>query len=457
VKQTFSSATLPQGSGITRLGAYNGTIYIRKQRDTSGNVMQGYILNPNSPNTFVFPYEFTIEAVGTVSGLSQGAKIVQGKFTVTVQRLNFARFALFTNHHSADGSTTVWFTEKTSFYGPVHTNEQFSFANNPSGYFSDEVTQHNQNARFYNNGRSVLLNAESNPPYDVPTFAAGFQRGVDSIDLPTSTTQSDLKRQALGTMSEPTVNGIYVPNDGTKVTGGIYIRGNAAITTGVDNNNNATYTVTQGSTTKAVTVDYNSNQTTVKQGASAQTYAGLPDGIGNEGIIIYDTGSVTSLSGTIQQSSQVTISSQNDTIITNHIRYQQYDTTPNLNAQNYTNLLGIISWGGNVRIGTGAPNNLELHGVVMAPGGIFTVDNYQSRPPSGNVTLLGGVITNYYGAFGTFSGTTQRSGYGRNFLYDQRMLGAMSPPYFPTSQAFTAVAPLLSRAFKEMDVIWQKQ
>ena len=91
----------------------------------------------------------------------------------------------------------------------------------------------------------------------------------------------------------------------------------------------------------------------------------------------------------------------------------------------------------------------------MAPHGVFTVDNYRSRSPSGNVNLLGGVITDKYGPFGTFSGTTQRSGYGRNFIYDTRMLGAMSPPYFPTATDFMATAPMLDRGMKDMDVIWQ--
>jgi hypothetical protein len=67
----------------------------------------------------------------------------------------------------------------------------------------------------------------------------------------------------------------------------------------------------------------------------------------------------------------------------------------------------------------------------MAPHGIFTVDNYDSGSPRGIVNLLGGAITDYYGAFGTFSGINQLSGYGRNFVFDTRMLGGTAPPYFP--------------------------
>jgi hypothetical protein len=95
--------------------------------------------------------------------------------------------------------------------------------------------------------------------------------------------------------------------------------------------------------------------------------------------------------------------------------------------------LGIISWGSNVRVGTATPNNVTIDAVVMAPNGIFTVDNYDQGAPRGIATLFGGAITDRYGAFGQFSGTTgdQMHGYGRNFVYDARMENGVSPLYFP--------------------------
>ena len=108
------------------------------------------------------------------------------------------------------------------------------------------------------------------------------------------------------------------------------------------------------------------------------------------------------------------------------------------------NLLGLISWGGNVRIGTSAPNDVNAHGIVMARGtqGVFTVDNYNSTSvgPRGTATLLGGAITQFYGAFGLFNSSTgqQIAGYGRNFTYDDRTAMGKSPPYFPTMKTFVA-------------------
>ncbi len=453
---TLNINSLPLDSGVE--GFYTGNIIVKKQQDTDGDDIEAY--SP-SANVFKFPYQFIIEATGSVTKTSPavqkslrflpgeinigGVSTKVGEFEVTVQRGNFARFALFTCHHRSPRGYTVWFTERTNFTGPVHTNERFSFANNPGAHFTEETTQHLSKARFYNGGWSRLLDADSNPPYDVPSFDKGFSRGVDILNLESAITQSDLKEQALGDMAEPGTDGIYIPNDGAAVTGGIYIRGDSTIDMQVDADNNAVYTITQKritkkkkiiTITKIITLDYVNNQTKIQTGEDTEIYSGLPLGKDGEGVIVYTKGDIDSLSGTVQKDSQVTISSEDDIVITGHIRYQEYDEAPTLNAEDYTNLLGILSWGGDVRIGTSAPNDLEVHGIVMAPHGIFTVDNFRRGSPRGVVTLLGGVITDFYGPFGTFRGTTPRSGYGRNFVYDARMLEGMAPPYFPVLTDF---------------------
>ncbi len=412
-----------------------------------GNYVTTLIVTPNgspsspSADVYVFPYNYSVQSQASISAVSPAfaktLKLVQGHFTVTVRRDNFAKYALFTSHHRTPSGTTVWFTSNTNFTGPVSTNERFSFANNPSGHFTEEVTQHETKARFYNNGWPVLMNADSNPGLDVPVFDQGFQRGYDLINLESSLSQTDLRNQALGTMANPGSNGIYVPNDAGAVTGGIYIKGNSTVDMSLDGSNNPVYTITQGSTTKSVTVNYTSNQTSVYDGSTTNTYQGIPDGVSNEGTLIYSSDDITGFSGTVQQNTSITVASERDVVVTNHVRYQQYTASP-LSAEGYNNLLGIISWGGDVRIGTAAPNNLDIHGVVMAPHGIFTVDDYNLGSPRGTATLLGGAITDFYGAFGTFSGTTPISGYGRNFVYDPRMLQGEVPPYFPYMSNFTS-------------------
>jgi hypothetical protein len=71
-----------------------------------------------------------------------------------------------------------------------------------------------------------------------------------------------------------------------------------------------------------------------------------------------------------------------------------------------------------------------VHATVMTPNNEFHVDSYNSGSSRGSATILGGVIENTYGPFGTFG--TSTTGYGRNFIYDTRMRKGKSPPFFPT-------------------------
>lgn len=397
-----------------------------------------------------FPYYFRIESTGTVGNLP-GKVLYTGDFTVRVQRDNFAKFALFTDHHTLPSGGVVWFTDKTNFAGPIHTNDQYAFAKNPSGIFSGEVTQQNTKARFYNEGSPIQVDASSNSPYDVPTFNSTYTRSVAEIVLSSSVQQQDLYDQARGS-DNTNGNGIFVANNGTNLTGGIYVKGDATIGMGIDVSDNAKYTITQDATTKIVTVKIPQNKTTIETvGGSTVTYDGLPDGVDNLGTIIYVDGTVDSLSGTVQRDTEVTVSAQFDVVISDDLVYQDYTaavgspgdagyTPPN--ADTATNLMGIVAWGGDVRVGTGAPDDVNMHAIVMARNGIFQVDDYNDtgEGPRGVATLLGGAITQFYGAFGLFNGNTgaQTAGYGRNFVYDARMLTGKSPPYFPSMKTFIA-------------------
>lgn len=411
-------------------GTFIYTIYVREKS------------NPYLVTTDVwdFPYTFTINALGTVS-TARRRVLLTGDFTVRVQKDNFARYALFTNHHSMPSGTTVWFTNNTNFSGPLHTNERYSFAYNPSGTFGGMVTEHILSARYFNNGFPVLMAADSNPPYDVPIFNADFIRGAREINLESSVTQQDMMDQARAGDRSAVGNGIYLANNGIALTGGIFVKGDGTILSGVDANGDAKYTVTQGSATKNITVKKNEMKTSVETvGGGTVTYDGIPDGMDDLGTIIYVDGSITSLKGTVQKDTEMTVSSQNDIIITDNLVYQETNPGPPLNAEDKTNLLGIVSWGGNVRIGPTAPDNVNIHGTIMARNGIFTVDGYDSGAPRGTATLLGGVISNFYGAFGQFNSETGAMvhGYARNYVYDERMSYGNAPPYFPSMNTFIA-------------------
>ncbi|MDD5431986.1 MAG: DUF4900 domain-containing protein [Candidatus Omnitrophica bacterium] len=405
----------------------------------------------NGSVAYRFFYNYRIESIGTsnnfLTAIQKSVRLAQGSFFVDITRNNFARFALFTNNHTMQNGGLVWFTGNTQFSGPVSTNTRFSFAYNPQ-FSGGVVTQVDNLANYYNNGNTKSLANDHNGTIDVPNFSNGFQRNSPVNTLPTSVTQTEMRDQALGTLSVPSSNGVYVPNDGSCLTGGIYIRGDSNITLG-SSGDSAVYTINRGGNISTITANYAANTTTVVDGSGTNTYCGLPKGAGGEGVLIYSASSINAISGTVNHNSNLTVAANNNAVISSHIRYEQYNTSPSLNASGYSNVLGLLSWNGNVEISSGAPNNIEIHGVVMAPNGVFTVQNYDSGAPKGIATLLGGVITDNYGAFGQFSGTTNTHGYGRNFVYDARMISGTAPPYFPYLTNYSATPTWTTRP------IWQ--
>lgn len=428
---TYSQAAISAGGGT-----YQYTIYITEKN------------NPIAITSSIwdFSYNYRIDANGTKSNIPRNLKL-NGDFTVRVQKDNFAKYALFTNSQTLPNGTNVWFTNRTNFAGPLHTNGRYNIAFNPSGVFDGAVTQTDSVARFHNNGSSVNLNSDHNGSIDVPTFNSTFTRGATSITLSSSVAQTDMANQASGNTTISS-NGIYVPNNGTATTGGIYIRGDSTVSISVSGGN-AVYTIVQGAATKTITVNKAANTTTVVSGGAPTTYTGTPDGVDNLGTLIYAQGNITSLGGTVQQDTALTISASSDVIIQNNLVYEDYTAasgTPGTvgytppDATGTDNLLGIVSWGGNVRVGGSAPNDVNIHASILARNGYFQVDNYDSGGQRGTATVLGGVISNYYGAFGTFNSSTGAavSGYGRNFVYDTRMEDHESPPYFPTLNTFIA-------------------
>jgi hypothetical protein len=71
----------------------------------------------------------------------------------------------------------------------------------------------------------------------------------------------------------------------------------------------------------------------------------------------------------------------------------------------------------------------------------FIVKNYSTIPAMGDLKVFGGIIQNYRGPVGTFSGTTgaKLSGYSKAYQYDTRLRNT-SPPYFPTTGRYELVS-----------------
>jgi len=468
----------------------------------SGGPCAIHLLGPDYYELF---YNYTVTSQSSVETFARRAVTLSGSFSIQLRLQSFSMYALFTDTHTTPTGSAIWFTSNTSFNGPVHTNGEFRFAFFPT--FTDRVESVSTNAWFNNGGSPIELANNENvvngtridaplvPPDPIPQAAApaNFTRGTPSVPLPNgpynqqgvaiglnpgntgqvTTAQIDAAIPEL-TGAGSVQNGIYVPvvdsnancrSDSTEaMKGGVYVQGNLdSLTLGVSGTT-AVYTLVQGSTTTTVTVDRTNNQTTVSSngwlappsgggcpgagpGPATRTFTGVPkgwQGPGNaNGTIIYVQGAINALSGTLQQNEQTTIAVSGTITISGNVQYQ---TPPNPSdpTSNPTNLLGLYSSGGDIVIGTSAPNNLVLQAVLMAGSGgslynsSVNVANYNSGAPRGTVNLLGGLIEKYYGAFGTFNPSTgqQATGYGRAFTFDTRMSRGFTPPYFPTTNQF---------------------
>jgi hypothetical protein len=298
---------------------------------------------------------------------------------------------------------------------------------------------------------------------DVPNFYGGFKRGQAAVPLPTNSYGQ--QNAAIGgdpantaTPSNATINsaitggtssststpatGVYVPNSGgatPALIGGIYVQGTLdKAVLSVDASGNQVYTLTQGANTTTITVNRTTNQTTYKKNSGGPTvYTGVPRGV------LYVNGTISDLGGparsgatippAVADGTQLIVASPNDIVIQHDIKTDDY-----LNGQS---VLGIFSSNGSVRVGTSAPNDVQIESFIMASGtsGQFTVDNYNSGSPRGSVHLTGGFTAQYYGAFGQFgSNGAITHGYARDFHFDDR---GLIPPYFPATSIYTANTP----------------
>jgi hypothetical protein len=370
----------------------------------------------------------------------------------------------------------------------------------PSGATTTPLTSVSTYAWFFNNGSPRRLQANENvvsgvrrdapvlPDCTPTTYSddndnppSSFTRGAAAVTYPSNpysqkgaavgrdplnvSPVTNLQiRQAIPELVDddsPVPAGIYVPvtdadgntlsDGGEPMAGGVYVQGNLnSLTLSIDGSGNAAYTLVQGTQTVTVTVNRNSGQTTVSNTAwaSPQTrvFAGVPKGwqsLPNENAaIIYVEGAILSLGGTLEEKEQTTIVASGRIDITNHIRYEDPPIVADPN-DNPLNVLGLYSPNNDIRIATSAPNNLDLHAVVLVGNtgdgynSSFSVVNYNTGSPRGDIRLIGGLIQEYVGATGVMNMAGQiLSGYGSIFAYDRRMSRGTSPPYYPTTNLF---------------------
>lgn len=435
--------------------------------------------------------------------------VLQGEYRFTVGRVTFAQYALFTNVHrtsGGSGGSSVWFTDKTLFDGPVHTNEYFRFYSNPwfghkvtsagcptnrrstrvnpsTGNVEEYCTNHTYGAYFHDQSSTLRTNLGPNPSYgnnpqNRPELTGGVDWQSEYIPLPTNAFEQETEARIAGihfgngvnlsrlemwaadANGDPLerVNGEWSPRAMYQYIQGIVC---TSVSSSQQCNN-------QGST---VTYRFDSTRTLQRQQSNgswvtATNASGEP--ITNFNGVVFVDGRVLRFGGPPRSSAndpdtappaiahfaQMTLATDDLVRITRDVKYEDPPcssaperendgtvTPSTCNDLDAINVLGLYTQSADVWIGHNnssgsynAPDDVHIHGVLMSSEGRVQVEDFDEGSPRGAVNLLGGIIENYYGAFGMFNSATgnQVHGYSRSFTYDPRMYSSVSPPYFPT-------------------------
>lgn len=312
----------------------------------------------------------------TATGTFHGiTKTVKVKFAPS----KFSKFA----YYSVSEGGTIWWTGNDTVWGPFHTQDYMRAAYHPV-FYGKATTK--KSLIYYNNKSA-----------DKPYFLGGFEQGVD-LPLPTD---------AVDAMES------IADDNGLKFTG-----------------EDTVYMTFAGDSLK-----FRYNYSDPYQSIYLPTAS--PNGM------IFAKNCVVRLKGTV--SGQYTIGcSSGFGLPGNGTIYLDDDIVFNQDPRQYTNsndLLGICAEN-SVYITDNNPNNysnINIHASIYCEKGGFGAENYSSRPVSGNINLLGGIIQNTRKAVGTFSHGAINHGYAKRYLYDQRLLVA-SPPFFPGTGGFEIVS-----------------
>jgi len=405
---------------------------------------------PGPDNATAYLKTFIIVSVGTSMGATRTIQVV-------VKQATFGRYAYFTDKETSSISGgAIWWKAGETVDGPVHSNNangsnfNINYNGSTAPIFLDMLTAAGSSINYY-----------PSRPRDEATFmrifrdgSKGFKLGVPPIALPPS---SDTQRNAAWGSSSglPSTNGVYLR---AGYGGGIYVRGDAAMRFSVDASGNQVLTVTQSGNNTTIT--FNKFTQTIE--VTGPVGPGSPTTASSLGTgVIYCTGNITSLKGTIADNRVVgsdiavrtAFTVANDVNAGKYIKITDnlvYNTRPDKtrDSSDPVNLaagtLGLVSK--DIIISSSAPQNLEIDAVLLAggsntSGGSFYVENYNSKTPTGTLRVLGGIIQKARGPVGTFNSSTGQTitGYSKAYSYDPR-LASNPPPYYPTTGQYERVS-----------------
>lgn len=299
---------------------------------------------------------------------------------ITLAPSKFSKFA----YYSISEGGNIWWINQDTVWGPFHTQDRLRASKKPSFYGKASSKQAIQ----------YLTNQFTDAPY----FHGGYEQGVD-LPMPSGAVSS-LKTPAQA--------------------GGLYFNGNLSGQSTVHMEFDNDYLYYRYNTTSPFDTLY------------------LPTAAPN-GLIFVENGRVR-MKGTINGAYTIACSGTSGTRGTVFLEDDiVYNKDPRIHPTS-TDMLGIIAQK-QVLITNNAANqnSITIQASIYVEDVGFGAQNYDTRPVSGSIHLLGGIIQNTRQAVGTFSGGTINSGFSKQYKYDERFLVA-SPPFFPGTGGYEIVS-----------------
>lgn len=286
-----------------------------------------------------------------------------------------SKFSKFAYYSISEGGT-IWWISSDTVWGPFHTQDHLR-ANGKPVFWGKATTKKN------------LIKATSEKPY----FYGGFEKGVN-LPLPS--------------------DGI-APLETAAGSGGYKFTGHDTVYVTFVSDSIKYKFAYSGATTTVLATDF------------------APNGV------IFAKDAVLRLQGTVkgQYSVVASGSSGKGKIFLDADIVYNSDPRDNPSSED---MLGILAKN-DILISQNTANNssIEIHASIYSESGGFGAENYDTRPVSGNINLLGGIIQNTRRAVGTFSGSSINHGFAKRYRYDERLMFS-APPMYPGTGAFEIVS-----------------
>lgn len=334
-----------------------------------GGLYSIYITNTGAADPWMTKYD--VISRGEADGVVR-------QIRATIKTEPFGKYQYFVDKRTPFN----WFSSAWNLDGPVHLNSFVMIIGTP--YFGGKVTS-SKDKMFIG-------------PWAEPTFAAGYELGVDEI-------------------AYPSVSALTQALKNVAASGGLY--------RGKPKGGKAKYEVKLGRGGIPGYLSYRSYEKSGKHYYWSDWVDVNIDAL--NGVAWFDA--PVWLEGTLD--GRLTIGAGGNIYIADDVRYA--DSTPGSGPDpGCDDLLGLIS-AGDILVASTMPNlsDCEIHAAMMALSSCFAAEDYGFGPRKGDLTVYGSILQSragrvgFYGYWGTCF-----LGYDMVYHHDRR-LASDSPPSFP--------------------------